>query len=418
MMILRLGWRNLWRNPRRSLITISAVATASGFLIAFIGLMAGMVDQMLSNGTGLLTGQVQVHSQEFLPDRNLFDWMEAGPGDGNGFLEELRQVSGVEAATPRVLGFGLLSTGEHSAGAQIIGVDPGQEDQVSSLISVVSAGASLSNSPGEGILLGSILARTLGATVGSEIAVVSQAADGSLGNDLYLVRGIFRTGMVFLDRSLAVFHWRDLQQLLALQPAQVHEVVLRIDDPMAADNLAGRLRQSEILPESATARSWTELLPQLGDMINMVGGFNWFLTCLVGLFAGIGVLNTMLMAVFERTREVGTLAALGMSPFQILNTFLVESFLIALLGVGAGFLFGLAMMQYLTTSGLDLTRWTAELSFADTRMDPILRAEWVWGQVVWAGLGLVLCLLLATCIAAVRAARMDPVQALYAATEG
>ncbi|MDA2938006.1 FtsX-like permease family protein [Acidobacteria bacterium AH-259-A15] len=419
MIIFRLGWRNLWRNSRRSWITISAIGTAYAILMALTGLTGGMMAQMLRNGTELIVGHLQIHDSDYLPDRNLYDWLGQDTETNlQTLLARLQDFPEIQAATPRVHGFGLLSTGDQSSGAQIIGIDPGAESHVSSLLGTLVQGELLSESPRRGLLLGDILARSLGVQPGSEVAVVTQAADGTLGNDLYQVTGIVHSGLVYLDRSLALVHWNDLQELLALDATQIHEVAVRINDPISADVLSGRLNASGMLPAGAIAQSWGDLLPQLKDYVQLADGVFWFLISLIGVFAALGVLNTMMMAVFERTREVGTLNSLGMKPFRILSTFLVESFFLALLGLGVGFMVGAVLMYYLSTHGLDLTRWMGEVSMLDTRLDPVLKAVWVWDQVLWSALGLMLAVLLATYIPARRASRMNPVEALRAPTEG
>jgi ABC-type antimicrobial peptide transport system permease subunit len=143
-----------------------------------------------------------------------------------------------------------------------------------------------------------------------------------------------------------------------------------------------------------------------------------FMIVIIALFVAVGVLNTMMMAVFERTREIGLVSALGMGPWLIVSSILLESFFLALLGLGAGLGLGAWAMSYLTTQGLDLTRWTGELSMLGTRMDPVLKAVWGWDYVLWSAMGLLASALLAAFFPALRAARLDPVEALAAPVEG
>lgn len=419
MIAARLGWRNLWRNSKRSWITISALGTALVFLMALTAIVEGLMEQMLGNGTDLLVGHLQVHDASYLPDRKIYDWLGGENGvEVDSFLQKLRRFPGIRATAPRVHGFALLSTGDRSQGTQIIGIDPDAEKEASGLLETVVRGKPLSSFPRRGLLLGETLARSLGIMPGAEIAVVTQAADGTLGNDLYTLVGIFKTGLAHLDRSLALTHWRDLQELMALDPSQIHEVAIRIDDPIGADQLAAELNASRILPSKAVARSWGELLPQLRDYLRLAGGLNWFLLSLVGVFAALGVLNTMAMAVFERTREVGALLALGMRPYRILASLFIESIFLTILGLTVGVILGLALVQYLSTEGIDLRHWTGEVSMLNTRVDPLLKAGWAWDQFLNAALVLLAAAVLATVLPGLRAARMDPVEALRAPTEG
>jgi len=383
MIALRLGWRNLWRNSRRSLITISAVGCGYAILIVLIGLTVGMAGQMLKNGTGLLMGDLQLHHSDYLPERSLYDTIGSDSSNElEGLLHQLSLYPQLAGRSPRVYGFGLLSTGEHSAGARLMGVDPQVELGVSSFLSGLQAGA-LDDSVERSLLLGDVLARELEASIGSQVAIVTQAADGSLGNDLFLVSGILHTGLSYLDRSLAVLYLADLQELLALSPDEVHEIAVRIGDPMAADSFAAQLNASENWPADTVAQSWGELAPQLRDYVNLAQGMYGFIIVLIGLFTATGVLNTMMMAVFERSREIGLVAALGMRPLLIVSSILLESLFLGVLGLIVGFGFGAWGMSYLTTQGLDLSRWMGELSMMGTRMDPILKASWGWDYVLW-----------------------------------
>ncbi|MFB3141209.1 MAG: ABC transporter permease [Acidobacteriota bacterium] len=418
MIALRLGWRNLWRNSRRSLITISAVGCGYAFLIVLIGLTVGMAGQMLKNGTGLLMGDLQLHHSDYLPERSLYDTIgRDSSSELEGVLHQLSLYPQLAGRSPRVYGFGLLSTGENSAGARLMGVDPQVESGVTSFLSGLQAGA-LDDSVERSLLLGDVLARELEASIGSQVAIVTQAADGRLGNDLFQVSGILHTGLSYLDRSLAVLYLKDLQELLALSPDDVHEIAVRIGDPMAADAFAARLNASENWPANTVAQSWGELAPQLRDYVGLAQGMYGFIILIIGLFTATGVLNTMMMAVFERSREIGLVAALGMRPLLIVSSILLESLFLGILGLIGGFGLGAWGMSYLTTQGLDLSTWIGELSMLGTRMDPVLKASWGWDYVIWSALGLLLATLLAALFPAVKAARLNPVQALSAPVEG
>ena len=261
MIVWRLGWRNLWRNPRRSLITISAVGCGYAFLIALIGLMVGLSGQMLKNGTGLLLGDLQLHHSDYLPERSLYDTVGSDTtSELESLLHQLSLYPELEGRSPRVYGFGLFSTGENSAGGRLMGVDPEAEAGVTTFLEGLQTGE-LSRSVTRPVLLGSGLARELEATVGTEVAIVTQAADGSLGNDLFLVSGILRTGLSYVDRSLAVLYLTDLQELLVMSPDEIHEIAVKIQDPMAADEFAALLNGSGDLPQDTRARAGESFHP-------------------------------------------------------------------------------------------------------------------------------------------------------------
>ena len=408
-MVFLLGWRNLWRNPLRSVITIGGVASGYAVLMFLISLTEGMLDQMLNNGTDLLVGHVQIQHRDYLPDRDLYETLGGSQGtDWRALTERLLGEPEVVAATARIHASGLASTGENSAGVAIVGIDPVREAKVSGL----QGQGSPKDLHGRGLLLGDALRQELAAGAGSEIALVTQAADGTIGNDLYRNRGTLDTGMALLDRSLILVHLEDLQELMALAPGRIHEIALKLRDPGAAEAVAARLNDSAVLPPDAVARSWRSLLPTLSDYLDMATASYVLMIGLVALFAALGVLNTMLMSVFERVRELGMLSALGMRPARVVLTVLSESLALAVAGLGVGLALGSLLVWHLSSTGLDLRSWMGEISIAETRMDPVIAVVWSWNAVWWPAVGLVLSTVVASLLPALRAAFVHPALAM------
>ena len=418
MLALRLGWRNLWRNPRRSLITLSTVAVALIFLILILGMTEGLKEQLLENGTRLMLGHLQIHHRDYLPDRNLYDTLGGDQGIDLDLPRQLEQTLGLQVATPRVYGFALLSSGESSAGAQLMGIVPQSERRLSTFLETVPPASGVGPQAAGRIVLGEGLAQELQVTAGSEIAAMTQAADGSLGNALFRVGAILRTGLVHFDRSLAILHLEDLQELLALRPDQVHEIAGRLSSPMEADAATQKFNRQTDPIHRLEASSWGDLAPTLRDYLQLFEGTYGVLIGLVAIFCALGILNTMAMAVFERSREIGTVASLGMSPVQILASVILESVCLTAMGLVLGLAIGWLLMQPLVENGLDLSRWTGELAMLDTHMDPVLRFKWFWPNALNSALVLILSAVLAAALPAFRAARMNPVDALNSAGGG
>lgn len=418
MVTLRLGWRNAWRNPRRSLLSVAAVAVAFAVLLTLESLRAGLTQQMLDSGTRLLLAHVQVHDGAYLPDRGFHDTLGGEEGtDWPRLLQALDAVPGVAASAPRVIAFALLSTGTRSAGAEILGVEPAREREVTSLLATSADRAAPADLAPGTVLLGATLAEELDAGAGSEIALVTQAADGSVGNALATVGGILRTGLAEVDRSLAVVPIADLQQLIALDPRRIHEVALRLEDPQHAAAVVDALTASGVLPAGARARSWASLAPALADYLRLSAGWSWVMIAIIGTFAAFGVLNTMLMAVFERTHEMGVLVALGLRPAQLLLMVVAESLALAATGLLAGAALGTAGVAYLAWHGWDLTRWAQGVTIAGVLIDPVLRGAWAWTAAPAIAAALAAITTAASLVPALRAARLRPVQALAASVE-
>ena len=198
----RIGWRNVARHRRRTALTASALAVGYAAVMLMVGWMDGIIVQMVDNGTGLLTGQLQIQDQDYLPERSLYNTIGGRDGiDVQAILEVLRADPGISAATPRVYVGALLSSGEATAAVMVMGTDDEQETAVARLAGLLVRGRSPRPGANE-VVIGEGMVRKLGSDVGDEIVLVAPAADGSMGNDLFTVTGVFSTGAPFSEGGL------------------------------------------------------------------------------------------------------------------------------------------------------------------------------------------------------------------------
>ncbi len=405
VVLLRVGWRNLWRNPRRTAITALAMATGMIMLSFVLSIMAGMKRDMIDQGTGLMLGHLQVHSVDYRPDRSIYDVI---PTDGRLLADQLLDRDSVFGAAPRVSSFGLMSSGNKSLGVEIVGIDRDAESQVTTLGRKMTRG----NLPARGqkrIALGHLAATTLGVDLGGEIVLITQAADGSLGNDLYEVAGVFRTGLDLVDGSMAVLDLGAAQELLAMSADQVHEIAVRVTTPAEARAVAKAI-QTDLGNDRLEVAPWQVLAPELSAWIAMSDGWLWIMYAIVFALAAISVLNTMLMAVFERLREFGVLAAVGMKPASIVGMVIVEVIALACVSLLLAVALGVPLIHYMVETGLDLSSMTGGFSLSGVAVGPIIRGDWVLPEFGVAGILLVMCAALAGLYPATRAARADPAQ--------
>ena len=303
-MIWRQAWRNLWRNPRRTFITMTAVGLNAAILIAVYSLMDGLLKQTVANVTDLVIGEVQIHVPKYLVNRSIYSALSK-PG---AILAEM-DSAGV-AAAPRSYGYGLVARESKSAGALFWGVDPARERKAFDLSRHMLRGRFLGDEPRGKIVLGRKLARTLNAEVGSELVVVVQAADGSLGNELFLVEGILKTAGEVIDRNAALLHQADFRDLF-VSGGRIHEIALNSRGNPGLDEVAGIAARSA---PGAEVRTWRQLVPSLSDMLNLFDASIGLFGLVFFLAGGLGVMNTMLMATFERVREFGILKGPGGRP--------------------------------------------------------------------------------------------------------
>jgi ABC-type lipoprotein release transport system permease subunit len=275
----------------------------------------------------------------------------------------------------------------------------------------VITGRWLTAAPAGEIVIGEGLAKKLEVAVGEAVVAVTQSADGSMGNELYTVVGLASTGSTTMDEAGAWVHVADLQRLLVLE-GRLHEVaVLTSSDETGAVEALGAA-VSGALPAGVSVRRWWEVDPTVAEMMNMQ---TFSSSIIIGLFQGVaalGVINTLLMSVSERTRELGVLLAVGLRPRQVIGMVVTESLLLGLLGTAGGLVIGGLLDWYLVAVGLDLAVNGEGFSSAGMQFDPIIRARVTVGSVVQPVIGVFVFATLASLWPAWRASRLDPIQAI------
>ena len=413
--LLRLAWRNLWRNPRRTLIAMTAIGLGYAMLLFVACLMAGLRQQMIASGTGLVLSDVEVHAPGYYPDRPINQTLGGRNGtDVSALVAASAADPRVQAASPRVYGYGLVSATHQSAGAQLLGVVPDQEQKITVLQTRMVKGSYLTGGMPKGVVIGDKLATTIGVEVGSEIVLLAPAADGSTGNDLYTVVGMFHTGLDAMDRGLVLMSLASLQELLRLSPGRIHEVGIKLhdDDLTAATTTAAALevRLSKTFP--VRVRAWPELAPELGDYVQFNRRVTFILFFIFFLLAVMGIVNTMLMAIVERTRELGMLMAVGMRPVQVVGLIVAEAASLAVASLVLGGALGSPLLWYLQVHGLNLAGHRGSVSLAGVVVGPVWYGRQDFTAYAQAALGLAVTALVSALYPALRAARFRPAEAL------
>lgn len=403
-MLWQLALRNLWRNRRRTLLTLSAMVISSALLILCLGIFSGMLKDMLASATEQYFGHIVISSAGYQDDRDMFANFAA---DKN--LQQLLQRPQVQGFSPRLRSFGLLSHQQNSSPVELLGVLPDQERQVTSLQQNLIAGTYLPATDNHGALLGEGLARRLGVTIGDMLVFVTQAADGSIGNDLLQVRGIFATGDQGHDNGLALVPLLWLQQLLTL-PGTLHEISLRIATPFQAAQLAAQLRSQ--LPAGLEILDWGAMLPEMREVVASYDVSRMIIVVILYIATGLGILNTFFMSVLERTREFGVLMAIGMRPGQVRALVLLETLSMGVLSLVCGVALGVLMSLYMAHVGIDLSGSLTPITYAGGTILPRLHAVLELSNILIPAITLLLVCLLAGFLPANRAARMQPVVAI------
>ncbi|TVP60510.1 MAG: ABC transporter permease [Gemmatimonadales bacterium] len=409
---LRIGWRNLGRHRRRTVITAIALAWGFAAVVLFNGILEGMGSDFIRSGTDLMAGQIRIQNPAYEPERELWDVIGGDAGvEVSELLSRIRSDPDVVHAAPRLYGAGIIASDSTSRGGLLMGIVPEAEARVTHFLQGVLEGA-----PPEGaheVLLGQELARQLRTSVGEDVVLVAPSADGSLGNELFRVSGIIRTGIPEVDAAQVVLHIDDLQFLLALGTDDVHEVTVSLRNPWDAPEVADRL-SAELtdLAGEMQVSPWTEFRPELVEFAGLISGMNWLILIIVFVMAAFGVANTMLMATFERRREFAVVKALGMKPGRIVAMVMGEALVLGLLAVVGGALISLPLVLWLIHYPIDLTPIAGEQMFMDGLFRFVLRVEHSWDIPVRSAVGLVATAVLAALYPALRAIRVPAAEAL------
>lgn len=403
---LRIAWRNLGRNRRRTALALAAIGVAELTLVVFQGVIAGYLDLTTESVTGAVFGHVQVHAPKWREDRALDRYLPDVPAK----LAAVKATPGVLAVSPRIYGPTLVAKGIDGLAAVIVGIDVDAERA-----NGILDGVPLERTPAKNeVLVGDLLAQRLGAKAGDELALVGQAVDGSVASGLYRIAAVVSTSVDLVNRFGLVMPLADARELLAM-PDAAHELFIVGGDPQQAEALASRL---SALPSLAGAEvlPWKKLAPEFAWIIEFMWAYELVLLLLVFVAAASGAANTMMMATFERTRELGMLLGLGAQPRRIVGLVVVEGLLLGVVALALGVAGGLAIVAITHDRGIDLSKITTgsseSISFIGMKWTMVMRPR-VSLPGLWRSLVAVLVVsLLAGLWPAVRAARLEPVEAM------
>lgn len=399
---VRIGWRNLWRNRRRTFLTAGGIAFAVLLVVSFMALQLGQYDVMTENATALMAGHIQVQNGKYLEDERFEDTI-TGVAE---ILEQLQQTPGIASVAPRVETFALASVDERSFGVQLLGIDIEAELDTVRFVRMLKAGRTL-EAP-EDAVLGSVLARNLGADIGDEVVVLGTGKEGGMAALVFTVVGLLETGMADLDRVLMLADIGEVQAGYGLVD-EVHSLVIRTEQVQSAPALVKTLKGA--LRDDLKVRNWDEVLPELkqGIEVDKLGG-----RIMYGIILALvvfSVVNSFIMTVFERMKEFGMLLAIGMRPIRIILMLQWEALFVCLLGVGVGLFLAIALTLWLMNTGIYLGEAMEEYArqfYMPDRIYPALSVE----ALLVSPLVMLIGTQLAALLPALRIRRMRPVEAL------
>jgi len=400
--IVTLAWRNLWRNHRRTLVMLSAISIAAWAMIFMTSLIRGMVNEMLRDGIRSLPGHVQVHHSDFRDDPSVGNLVGMTSADIGTALAD----AGIERYSARIRVPAVISSERESRGVLLLGVDPEREVAIDAIGSSVAEGRTLESIDDNGVIIGRKLAKKLDTDIGKRIVLMSQDPDNEVADRGFRVVGLYEASLVVQEEAFVFAGRATIQRMLRIDDS-VSEVAVvgedyRVVAPLLTSVRAAIGGQDEVLP-------WMDIDRYLGTMMGVMDGFVLVWVIVIFLALSFGLVNTLVMAVFERVREIGLMLALGMRPASILGQIVVESLFLLALGLVIGNLFAYLSVIPLT-DGIDISAVAEgmEMFGASSVLYPELELrDMTTANVVVLVLGL-----LASLSPAWRASRYEPVEAI------
>ena len=352
-MHFQLAWRNIWRNPRRTTIILIAIVIGMWTMIVGGALMRGMVDQMVTTGIATLTGHLQIHAQGYRDDPVVEYSMPQ-----TELLPLLQEQLPPDAHwSARVRVNAIASNARHSTGITLVGIDPEREAAVSFIGRALQEGRNLDADDDHAVFVGEALLDKFETKLGRKLVLMAQDRNNDIASRGFRIVGVYRADLAATEKQFVFIPLKAAQDMLGLEN-HISEVAILLPERQSADQVTDTLRKN--FPAAYDVADWQELLPIMTIYLGLMDSwvFIWYLVIFIAM--GFGIVNTLLMAVFERIREFGLLKALGMKPWWIIRGVLTESFFLLAIGAAVGNILGfVTIWAFLETGGIDLSSFAA-----------------------------------------------------------
>ena len=363
-MLVKLAWRNLWRNKLRTGIMLSAMVFGLIGVASMMGFVTGMYGSMIHNAIAWQTSHIQVHNSRYLTDPDI----NATIVDPQALLDTIAKLPDVMAWSPRFLADGMVASARSACGVRINGIELESEAQVTPLADNIVAGEWLSQQGRYPVLVSSETAERLRLKVGSKVVLTLTNAAGEVTGGAFRVRGIFKTPSSAFDEGNVFVRRVDLVALAGIEG--IHEIAILLADNKAAFTLRDVLQAQT--SEQNSVRDWQQVQPMLASIIKQMGPSN---AIMLGIFVtalGFGIVNIMLMSVFERTREFGVLMAVGMQKHKIFLLIMLETAWLGISGALLGIAGSIGLVTLLQRTGIPLGKMAEGLGAfgVDTTLYP------------------------------------------------
>lgn len=402
-MIWSVSWRNIWRNRTRSLVIITAIALGVFAGVYTIAFMLGWVNQRIESVINTEISHIQVHQAQYLETYEVHDFIP----DVKSLQNETLKNPEVKAVSSRVIATCMIASAETGAGVQLVGIDPENEKQVTNLYTKVVDGAYFEGVKSNPIVIGEKLAQKLKVKVRSKIVVTITEMDGTITGGAFRVAGIYKTANTAYDEMKAFVKVDDLRNLLKINERAGHEIAILLHENNMEDPVLNKLKSS--YPELQILK-WTEILPDMKMMTESMNLMMYIFVGIILLALGFGIVNTMLMVILERVKELGMLMAVGMNKVRVFSMIVLETVFLSLTGGIVGIVLALILTALTARTGLNLSMWAEGLN--SLGYDAIIYPAIGFKDVIVVSILVVLTGILSAIYPARKAIHLNPAEAL------
>ncbi len=402
-MIFSISWRNIWRNKVRSFVVITAVALgicAGVFSTAF---MKGMMDQRIRQAISTEISHIQIHKQDYRQENSSQLYMNGSPA----MVKQLGGINHVKGVSQRIIVQSMVASAETSSGVKIVGIYPENEQKVTDLSTKIVEGKYFEGVPKNPVVIGRKLAEKLNVKLHSKIVITLQDMDKNITAGAFRIAGFFETPSSIYDEMNVFVRYSDLSRLLDLPGGASHEIAILVDDnEMVAsvqDEVKTKVADYEVL-------NWKEISPEMSYMTEVMDMYMYIFIIIILLALLFGIINTMLMVILERVKEIGMLLAVGMNKLKVFVMIMVETVQLSLVGGVAGLIVGSLISKYFETHAINLSLWAK--GYSQIGYDTMVYCSLEPEMVVNVTILVILTGIIAALYPAYKALKYDPAEAL------
>ncbi len=392
MLWIKMGWRNLWRNKRRSLIELTSIAGSIFFAIFMNNLAKGSYAQMVDDGVRMGSGHIGLYRSQYLELRKTDLTFEA-----DTLISAIEQEPSVDAVYPRLHVPALIRSSRESRASIVIGLDFAREKDNNPILKKrhISEGELPSDKDRRGALMGAMLANELGLKVGKKFVIMAQGRDGEIVSRLFRISGLIRTNARMIDAGMVILPRKVLGDFLG-KAGNVHEIAVMLHDHKKIKKAMPGIGNIARSQPDVDAFQWEDAMPDMANAIKMDYVGLQIMVVFMYLIVGIGTINTLLMSVMERTREFGVIRAIGLSKSGVRKMVLSEAFVLAVTGVVLGIVLSVITGLYTSTHGIDYSFALKDKGIGGILVDPIMYSAWDWPTMLTLGVCMIVLAIIAS----------------------